>query len=67
MPKYNTFKIEFSTADADWQDNPRNTLRVHLAYVALKFEQGDTHGPVIDRNGNKIGSWEYEGPEDGEE
>ncbi len=55
-------KIEFSEGNlAPEYDNDPYIVREYVCHILEgikeKVENGEDHGPVMDVNGNKIGSW----------
>lgn len=54
-------KIEFSTENAAFRDECGNIDSYEIARIlreiAEKVQIGYTYGPIMDYNGNKVGSW----------
>lgn len=61
-------KIQFSTEGAAFKDDyadeainnvyKRQEVARILKRIAMCVESGTSYGPIMDINGNKIGSWE---------
>lgn len=55
-------KIEFTTGNAAFRDEDGNLIEYEVARIlkniAASIEEGYTYGPIMDYNGNKVGSWE---------
>lgn len=59
------FKLEFETDNDVFHRGPIAETKRILAEVANKVAAGNSDGPVLDRNGNRIGAWSVEFPEAG--
>lgn len=51
------FTLTIETGNAAFQDGPEELARL-VERVADALRDGRTRGPVIDTNGNRVGSWE---------
>lgn len=60
-------QIEFDTDNAAFADGAAYEIRRRLREIADKIELGLTYGVIFDGNGNRIGAWVYDPPEEPEE
>lgn len=51
------FKLEFSTANAAFEESPEEEAARILKDVASKLVNDHTAGPIRDINGNTVGEW----------
>ncbi len=49
-------KIEFATGDAAFSEDPATEIARILERLAKKVREGDFDGPIMDLNGNRVGS-----------
>lgn len=54
-------KIEMETGNAAFADSKMWEAARLLRIIASKIEKGYTDGPIIDINGNTVGTWTLEG------
>lgn len=52
------FKVEFNTDNAAFTDGKESEIARILRVIAHKVGDGSDGGPVMDCNGNKVGSFE---------
>jgi len=52
------FKLEFSTDNAAFEDDPAGEVADILVDIRSKVMSGRKAGRIMDSNGNKVGSWE---------
>ncbi len=62
-----TFKLNIESEDAAIMDNPFDEVCKALEHTVSELESGKTSGTLRDTNGNKIGSYLMELPEEGED
>lgn len=55
------FKLTIKTDNEAFSEDPGYEIARILKKIAQKLEDGDTNGPVMDVNGNKVGQWVLEG------
>lgn len=51
-------KIQIETDNAAFEDEKSLECGRILREIADKMEEGYIHGPCLDYNGNKVGTWE---------
>lgn len=62
------FSIKFSYDDDQFYDESGNkdeeSIRLYtigiLEYIVSEIEDGALYGPIMSKNGNKLGSWEMQ-------
>ena len=62
------FQLEFDTGNAAFEDdNLRPEIARILGEIAEHVEGGYVEGVIRDINGNKVGNWSMDEPEEGDE
>lgn len=53
------FRLTFKTGNAAFQENGDPALEAArlLRVIADKLDEGYTDGPIMDANGNSVGTW----------
>ena len=53
------FKLQFSTDNATFEDEPVTEVERIMRLVTDQVAAGLSRGPILDVNGNRIGEWDW--------